>query len=144
MSKVPPQDLEIPEFQSLIPVSLLHGVSEREKHILETLSIIQQQNAWLIPMAAKTFAQATATNGRVLKLEDNEVVNKLDLNTLKEEVLNNGKIAKEIDDVVKLFSKKWFLMGGAVIGIFIAFFVYPYLLTVNYKDLIPVLKSFFG
>lgn len=42
------RELEAPEFKSLIPPHLLGKLSEQEKYLVETLSVLGQQNAWLI------------------------------------------------------------------------------------------------
>jgi len=53
-------------------------------------------------------------------------------------------LVDDIKDIKKLLSKKWFIWGGALILVFFAFFIYPYLLSLGYKELIPIFRSFFG
>jgi len=138
------QELEIPEFKSEIPAVLLDGVSEKERHILNTLSIIQQQNHWQASILAQTFRQTVRTNGRVGRLEEKDEQKQLIINELVKDVAENKECTKDFKDIKGLLNKKWFVFGGAMIAIFIAFFVYPYFLSLHFKDLLPALKGFFS
>lgn len=42
------RELRVPEFKSLIPPHLLGKLSEQEKYLVETLSVLGQQTEWLI------------------------------------------------------------------------------------------------
>jgi len=66
-SSYPP--LERPQFHSNIPPHLLQGVDDQTKYVIESLSLIDQQNQWLIKAAIDTNEQVRHTNGRVKNLE---------------------------------------------------------------------------
>jgi hypothetical protein len=63
-------ELEPREFSSNIPSHLLKGADEQTKYVLQQLSIIDQQNRWLIKSAVDTNQQVRHTNGRVRALEN--------------------------------------------------------------------------
>ena len=62
-------ELEKPNVQSTIPQHLLQGTDEQTKYVLHQLSIIVQQNQWLIKSAIDTNQQVRHTNGRVKSVE---------------------------------------------------------------------------
>jgi acid phosphatase family membrane protein YuiD len=66
------------------------------------------------------------------------------INELVKDVAENKECTKDFKDIKGLLNKKWFVFGGAMIAIFIAFFVYPYFLSLHFKDLLPALKGFFS
>lgn len=45
--------LAVPEFKSSIPAHLLGKLTDQERYLVETLSKMEQQNAWLIVAAVK-------------------------------------------------------------------------------------------
>ena len=142
------QELRIPEFKSNIPEYILNNIQgtdkEHIKYILETISVIQQQSNWQAEILAKTYAQSLRTNGRVNKLEDNKEKIDEKINKIDEELESNRDSIQEYQGMRNLFNKTWFRIGGVIIGFFIMFFVYPFLLsTSTYKDLILALKALF-
>lgn len=142
------QELRIPEFKSNIPEYILNNIQgtdkEHIKYILETINIIQQQSNWQGELLVKTYKQACATNGKVLKLEDNKEKTDEKINKIDEELESNRDCIQEYQGMRSLFNKTWFRIGGLIIGFFIMFFVYPFLLsTSTYKDLILALKALF-
>ena len=64
-SDIPP--LDVPEFKSTIPAHLTGESPAHVKYIIESLSIIEQQNKWMINVAIETNTQVRKTNGRVNK-----------------------------------------------------------------------------
>lgn len=142
------QELRIPEFKSNIPEYILNNIQgtdkEHIKYILETISVIQQQSNWQTQVLAQTFLQTTKTNGRVTKLEKNKEDTDEKINKIDEELESNRDCIQEYQGMRSLFNKTWFRIGGLIIGFFIMFFVYPFLLsTSTYKDLILALKALF-
>ena len=107
-----------PSFSSQIPQHLLSEANDRDKYILESLSVITQNNNWLIEETVKQSAkleeqgkqlnviseQTTRTNGRVTKLE------------LKNE--NDGEQDIQVKQIVafKQFCQKYLLNKYALIG----------------------------
>lgn len=142
------QELQIPEFKSNIPEYILNDIkgSDKEhlKYILETISIIQQQSNWQTQILAQTFQQAKKTNGRVNKLEEKLEEKNDEIQDIQGILAEDKDSVDDIKDIKKLLSKKWFIWGGALILVFFAFFIYPYLLSLGYKELIPIFRSFFG
>lgn len=77
-------ELERPVFQDNIPAHLLVGIDDRSRYSIQQLSLISQQNEWLIKAATDTNEQVRNTNGRVklievwrTKLEDKQIESKL-------------------------------------------------------------------
>lgn len=145
------QELQIPEFKSNIPEYILKNIEkegqesgEHLKYILETLSVLQQQSNWQAEILAKTYAQCKKTNGRVTRLEIGKEKEENDIEEINKELAENREILSDLKGAKSLFSKKWFWGGAFIIGIFISFFVYPYLLaSTTYKELITALKLLF-
>ena len=67
-STYPP--LEKPIFHDIIPAHLLVGIDAQAKYVIEQLSMISQQNEWLIKAATDTNTQVRHTNGRLIKQEE--------------------------------------------------------------------------
>jgi len=67
-SSYPP--LVRPVLHDNIPPRLLNGIVAQSQYILKQLSIINQQNEWLIEASVNTNTQVRQTNGRLLKLEE--------------------------------------------------------------------------
>ena len=63
-------ELKKPIFHDNIPSHLLAGIDDQSRYIIQQLSMISQQNEWLISAAIDTNAQVRHTNGRVLGLEE--------------------------------------------------------------------------
>ena len=147
-SNLPNQELQIPEFKSNIPEYILNDIKgsdgEHLKYILETISIIQQQSNWQAELLAKTYGQALRTNGRVNKLESEMEEKNDEIQDIQGILAEDKSSVDDIKDIKKLLSKKWFIWGVALILVFFAFFIYPYLLSLGYKELIPIFRSFFG
>ena len=151
MSPNSSQELDIPQFKSNIPEYILKNIEdegsnngEHIKYILETLSILQQQSNWQAEVLAKTYVQSVKTNGRVNRLEKSKEEIEEKISDINEELNENKEILSDLKGAKTLFSKKWFWSGAFVIGIFIFFFVYPYLLaSTTYKELISALKMLF-
>ena len=145
------QELQIPEFKSNIPEYILKNIEkegqesgEHLKYILEALSVLQQQSNWQTEMLAKTYKQTLKTNGRTNRLEENKEKIDEKLENISEELAENREILSDLKEAKTLFSKRWFWGGAFIIGIFISFFVYPYLLaSTTYKELITALKLLF-
>jgi hypothetical protein len=77
-------ELEKPSFHDNIPSHLLVNIDEKDRYVIQQLSMISQQNEWLIRAAIDTNEQVRHTNGRVKgleafksKLQDKNVENKL-------------------------------------------------------------------
>lgn len=151
MSPNSSQELDIPQFKSNIPEYILKNIEdegsnngEHIKYILETLSILQQQSNWQAEVLAKTYVQSVKTNGRVNRLEKSKEEIEEKISDINEELNENKEILSDLKGAKTLFSKKWFWGGAFIIGVFIAFFVYPYLLaSTTYKELLSALKMIF-
>lgn len=145
------QELQIPEFKSNIPEYILKNIEkdgqesgEHLKYILEALSVLQQQSNWQAEVLAKTYKQTLRTNGRTNRLEENKEKIDEKLEDINKELAENREILSDLKGAKTLFSKRWFWGGAFIIGIFISFFVYPYLLaSTTYKELITALKLLF-
>ena len=77
-------ELEKPLFHDNIPAHLLVNIDEESRYVIQQLSLISQQNEWLIRAAIDTNEQVRHTNGRVKgleswksKLQDKKLENKL-------------------------------------------------------------------
>jgi hypothetical protein len=107
--------LEKPHFTSQIPAHLLQDATDRDKYILESLSVITQNNNWLVDetirqsckletlekTVGEVKTQTTLTNGRVTRLEDKNTANKESEDELK-------KILVVKNWIWKLLSSKLF------------------------------------
>jgi hypothetical protein len=61
--------LVVPEFKSTIPQPLLGKLSEQEKYLVETLSKMEQQNAWLITAVVEGNRINLEIDRRLVRLE---------------------------------------------------------------------------
>src|SRR4051812_19391275 len=59
-----------PDFKSAIPPHLVNKLSEQEKYLVETLSRMESQNAWLIDSMLDQNRAAIETDVRVQVVED--------------------------------------------------------------------------
>lgn len=146
-------ELKLPDggFKSEIPDFLLADSSKQEIFIMENLSKLTQALEWNTKATIDLSNGLRRTNGKVYKtlervnrLEENkdETDNKLD--DINKELTENREILSDLKGAKSLFSKKWFWGGAFIIGVFVFFFVYPYLLaSTTYKELITALKLLF-
>lgn len=145
--KQAPEELVIPKFKSDIPSMLTEGLTDKDKHILDALSEIKQATNWQSPVLASLYKQAKITNGRVNEGEDNivKIVSEIDILKLKIDAIE--KKTGQLDKLIKLIdtiSSRPFLFSMACMGFFFFFIAYPFFLTVEFNQLIPMLKMFFG
>jgi hypothetical protein len=61
--------LEVPKFESTIPVHLLEGSTAQERYILDSLSVNAQQNSWLIDSLVVESRGLHSLNKRVTTVE---------------------------------------------------------------------------
>ena len=112
--------LSIPEFLPSIPTHLLSDCDDREKFILERISVLIQQNKWQMEMLRRFYEQR---NEHKRKFAD----------------LYQHKIEQQIKEAEQRGSKKWKLYVAAVL-ILIA---YPlYLAGASELGLLKVIKLF--
>ena len=82
--------LELPEFRSAIPAHLIVQLSDSERHIVETLSKLEQQGAWIAINLVKSSKEKSELDMRLQRIE-----------SWKEK-----------------FSVKWMMISGAGLTIF--------------------------
>jgi 23S rRNA pseudoU1915 N3-methylase RlmH len=61
--------LKVPDFKSTIPEHFVAKLSEQERYLVQTLSKMEQENAWLIVCIVEINANAIDTDVRVQKVE---------------------------------------------------------------------------
>jgi hypothetical protein len=81
-----------PSFQSKVPEYLLEKVSEKDRYIIEQLSVIGQTQEWLVDQTIKQSNKLESVDGKVSELDDK----------LK---YTNGKIGNAILQIHALESK---------------------------------------
>ena len=59
----------VPDFKSAIPQHLLGKLTEQERYLVETLSKMEQQNAWLIVSAVKSNSAIVDLDVRQSRVE---------------------------------------------------------------------------
>ena len=64
-----PEELEIPEFEAIIPHHLLEGKDESKKWMMERLSVLIQRSKWQADAIKDVHNYARYINGKVLELE---------------------------------------------------------------------------
>jgi hypothetical protein len=114
--------LDIPEFKSDIPSHLLKECSAQEEYIMEQLSIHKQQNTFIIQ--------------KISDLHDNQ-------SEIKQTISTNTDRIERLEEPKKMFSSKPMMIAVGIIAFTFLFVVYPYLLTLGFKELLPLLKDFF-
>jgi hypothetical protein len=135
-------ELVLPEeFKSDIPEHLLNGASEQDQYIMRKLSENTQRGLWLCKGVLDTNGHVRKTNGQVkvnkVKIQEHEEI----LKAVKD-VLPMIQSVKKAYDVI-FGSKLMMMLFGAGLG-FIAFVLYPYILTKQFSELLPILAKFFG
>ncbi len=118
----PIQKLTIPEFKSDLPLHLLKDCSDQEVYIMEQLSISKQQTEWLIEAV-----QDVHFNQQITQTTVNDTVVRLD----------------GMDENRKLFKTKPMMVAVAIVAFTFLFIVYPYLLSLEFQELLPLIKGFF-
>ena len=61
--------LKVPDFKSTIPDHFVTKLSEQERYLVQTLSKMEQENAWLIVCIVETNAHAIDVDVRLQKVE---------------------------------------------------------------------------
>jgi hypothetical protein len=61
--------LAMPEFKSTVPAHLIDRLTPQEKYVVETLSRMEQQNAWLMNAAMEANRVNLETDVRVQNME---------------------------------------------------------------------------
>jgi hypothetical protein len=61
--------LAAPHFKSTIPSHLLGRLTEQERYLVETLSVVEQQNRWLIDTLVDTNVAVRKSDVRIAKIE---------------------------------------------------------------------------
>jgi hypothetical protein len=110
--------LQKPSFQSNLPDYLLQDTSPKERYILEHLSIISQNNVWLVDETIKQSeklesieCQTIRTNGRVSKLEEKNISDKDSDEQIKQIVNTKLFIEKYLLNKYFLISFVFFIVG---------------------------------
>jgi hypothetical protein len=116
------EKLKIPEFKSDIPPHLLGECSPQDAYMMEQLSIQKQQNAYIIDTLSDVHYAQQVTN------------HKVGVNTQRLDTLEEPR---------KLFKSKPVMIAVAIIAFAFLFVIYPYLLSLEFKELMPLLKDFF-
>jgi hypothetical protein len=111
-------ELNVPEFEPIIPHHLLDGKNPSQKWIMERLSVIMQQNKWQSGAIHDVHNYARYVNGKVAELEKFRLT---ELN--KQDAANKSKKFK-----------KWLVIIGALI-------VYPiYLQSIDGAGIESILR----
>jgi hypothetical protein len=61
--------LAAPEFKSTIPHHLLGKLTEQERYLVETLSVVEQQNRWQLDSLVDTNVAVRKNDVRITKIE---------------------------------------------------------------------------
>jgi hypothetical protein len=62
-------ELEKPEFHSRIPDSLVDDLNPTDRHVISSLSILEQQNEWLVNSVLRGNQQSRQLDIRLAKVE---------------------------------------------------------------------------
>ena len=112
-------EVPIPQFKSTIPSILLENVSDSDRYIMESISILNSKTDWQTTKIAEQAAilkkvevQTTKTNGRVTELEKKNIDFNVRLHS-NQEVIDTAK------KFLKLLSNKYILI--AILAGFVIF-----------------------
>jgi hypothetical protein len=114
--------LEVPQFESDLPPHLLDESTKQERYIMEQLSVQKQQNAYIIDKLTEVHYSQQKTQAIV--------------------DANSERIEK-LEVPGKLLKSKPVMIAVAIVAFTFLFVVYPYLLSLEFKELMPILKDFF-
>jgi hypothetical protein len=120
-----------PSFESKVPEYLLEKVSEKDKYIIEQLSVIGQTQEWLVDQTIKQSNKLEIVDGKVSELDDKlkytngKIGNAiLQIHALESKNEADKESDIEIKKIVstKLFIEKYLLNKYILIILFVLFF----------------------
>ncbi|MEK6885106.1 MAG: hypothetical protein AABY22_36075 [Nanoarchaeota archaeon] len=116
------QILQVPKFESNIPIHLLKDSTDKDKYILEALSKLTNQGDWQNETLCQIHDLSAKTNGRVTRIEEWKTEIHVRL--------------KKVEFIRKMLISKYFWFGLAVF----LFLLYPWILNRPTSQLFEIIK----